>query len=1198
MTAGFAVIRRNIYATQLRGALVIVLTSAVCATLFAQSDRGTIRGVVRDTSGAVVPNAAVAVVNIGTNSEYKTISNASTGDFTAPGLPTGNYRVRVESSGFKSLVQEPVAVLAGDTVSLDIKLEVGATQETVEVTSDAPLIQTDTARVATQVSNKFVEELPLAVNGAVRSPFDLAGVTGDTTYAVGGTQMRIGGGKAGYFGMTLEGTPVTVVFSGGGNQTFTTVNSPSVEAIAEFAVDSNAFKAEFGHASGGSVSFVAKSGTNQLHGSAYEFLRNTVLGARGFFAAKTPTLKQNDFGATLGGPVIIPKIYNGKNRTFFFFSYEGFRNRAGALPTPYSVPPPDLLNGNFSNWVNGSGQRYTIYDPMTTSFNATTGTYSRQAFTGNIVPTSRIDPVAQSIIAFAAPLIVPNAPGLVPGTSAYVRNNYINSVGTSQAPSDKTSIKADQLLTSNQRISFYYGKGSLFGQYGPSGTTGLPEPLSGTTSYSRSGIYRGSHDYTITPRLLNRFYFGINRFIQGQGSVATLAGTPFSQDLVKTVTTSWQSRGICIPGYPACGYNFPQVSFGSDFTAWGAQTTGGSYNNIDEYRDDMTWIKGAHTFKWGGFYDNSLYIGIGDQSIEGNVTFSPLNTGVPGNTNMATGGGSALASFLLGQVYGYSLQTPRYIATHYRSAAGYIQDDWKVFRKLTVNLGVRVEYVLAPIVDDDQQSNFDATIPNPAAGGIKGAMLFAGTCSACTGSRTMVPKWHGYAPRSGFAYALDSKTTIRGGAGISFGPLLSSGGADHYQGEAVNVTATSTNQGISPLWTLSQGAPPWHPVPETDPAVANGASPAFWNGATATRPSNEYSFSFDIQRQLTSSLSVDAGYAGTMASGIVSSLLEFNALNYAALPANLNPFTTSGAGLLSSAIGSPAANAAGIVAPFANFSSLWGSGASVAQALRPFPQYGSIDTVAGGGDKLGHSTYNALSIRVNKRLAHGFTLQGSYNFSKYLTDADSTGPENPYNRRIEKNLSVTDQTHVAKVIYAVDLPFGKGRKYLNQNRWLDAVLGGWRLAGINVYQSGTPLALTTTINIPIFSGPDHITLPPSGYTGWRGTYTGNFDPNVNRFLQPSSFFGPQPTNQFGNATTTNPKERNFAGLNENMSLAKTFSIRERTRFELRAEAFNVLNRTIFGPVANALSLQNANFGNWASQANTPRQMQVTGKLSW
>ena len=497
-----------------------MVRSVCCALLFAatislaQTDRGVITGTVRDATGAVVPGAQVTATHTATNTSFKT-NTTSSGDFTAPSLPVGAYQVRVENPGFRTHIRENVVLTAGSTARVDVQLEVGATQQTVEVIASAQMLMTDTARVSSQVSNTLVNQLPVVVNGGVRSPFDLASITPDVTGT--GGDFRIAGGTANHFGMTLDGVSLSISRSASGRD-WVEINAPSVESITEFAVESGGFKAEFGQASGGSVSFVSKSGTNAVHGSAYEFLRNQKLDARGFFGATKPVYKQNNFGATVGGPVWIPKLYNGRDRTFFFFSYEGFRNRVGASPTPYSVPPPEFFTGDLRNYVDASGKMYQIYDPGTQRLVGST--YVRDPFVNNQIPQNRFDPIAKAINAYVQPLLKANVPGLVPGTSGYTRNNYI-SYGTSISPQNKYNFKGDQVLTTNHRLSFIFGRTRDIDYYGPEGAPGLPKPLSGNPGYNRSDVYRVSWDYTLSPTWLNRFYAGINRWRQNHGSYAT-----------------------------------------------------------------------------------------------------------------------------------------------------------------------------------------------------------------------------------------------------------------------------------------------------------------------------------------------------------------------------------------------------------------------------------------------------------------------------------------------------------------------------------------------------------------------------------------------------------------------------------------------------------------------------------------------------
>jgi hypothetical protein len=413
--------------------IVYLVLVSVCAaaTLFAQTDRGVITGTVKDASGAVVPDAQITATQNATNAAFKTKSTSS-GDFTAPSLPVGTYQLRVEKTGFKNAVVNGIVVAAGATVPLDVTLKLGTTQQTVEVVANAQLVQFEAGRVATEVSSRLVDQLPVVVNGAVRSPFDLSSSTAEVASA---GQFRVGGGRGGAYGMTLDGSSITTAGQLDSNGvTWTQINTPSVDALTEFSVTAAGFKADVGHASGGTMSFVSKSGTNDFHGTAYEFLRNQVLDAKGFFGTTRPVYKQNDFGFTVGGPVWIPKVYNGRDKTFFFFSYEGFRNRAGATPTPYSIPPQEFFTGDLHNYVDANGKMYQIYDPASTTL--VNGTYTRTAFPNNQIPQNRIDPVSKSIIKYVQPLLQSNVPGLVPGTSGYVRNNYLSN-GTTIAPNNK-----------------------------------------------------------------------------------------------------------------------------------------------------------------------------------------------------------------------------------------------------------------------------------------------------------------------------------------------------------------------------------------------------------------------------------------------------------------------------------------------------------------------------------------------------------------------------------------------------------------------------------------------------------------------------------------------------------------------------------------------------------------------------------------
>jgi hypothetical protein len=1140
----------------------------ICAVsvLLAQQDRGVITGTVKDATGAVVPGAQVTAVHTATNANYKTNTTTS-GDFTLPSLPVGAYRLRVEIQGFKAHVQDNVVLAAGGTARVDVQLELGTTLQTVEVSAKAQLLESETARLQAQVDSKMVDSLPLVVAGNMRSAFDLAVTTPGVETS--GSSTRVGGGQAGQFGITLDGvsagTGSSNATTGGYANDWVQINTPSVDAITEFSVDTGGFKAEYGQASGGLISFVSKSGTNKFNGSAYEFLRNNAMDARSFFAARTQIYKQHDFGATAGGPVWIPKLYNGKDKTFFFFSYEGFRNRVGATATPYSVAPPEFYTGDLHNFVDQNNKMIPIYDPASTK--QQNGTWVRDVFPNNQIPQARFDSLSKVMMQYGS-AVSPNVAGLVPGTSAYVRNNYISNGAVSLTPFNKTSFKVDQYLKAAHRLAFYFGRTTRNDTAGPNGAPGLPGALSSyQMGFRTSDVYRLSWDYTIGPRLVNRFNAGGNNWREDHWSL--------SQNQAQS-GQGWKNK-FCLPNVPDCDTNLSLVSFNGEFTGWGGYAHNGSDNPVVDFNDDMTYVRGKHTFKWGYAYDNTHYDGKGQQDIAGNTTFDRSLTSIPLNTNQATGGGSAFAAFLLGDAYSGMVHTGTlFVARSYRGHAFYFQDDWRANSRLTLNIGLRYEFELPPLDGNKEMTDFDPTLPNPKAGGIPGAIIFGGT-------GPMTPGWYGaLGPRLGFAYRLSDKTVIRGAFARSFGAIR--GGPRHAQGGASDLSFVNTSQGLYPAYIYSQGVPAYPLPPNEDPSVANGASAAWFQGKEAARQPETLDSTFSIQRQLKGNMMLEVNYHGVAGSHLPGNPLNYNQVDFSSLPSYLSPFTAAGRSLLNASIGSPAAIAAGISAPYPSFTG------SVAQALRPFPQYTSIGAEARGG----HSTYHALAVSLQKRYSFGLTFQGSYVLSKALTDTDSTSLEDQFNRTLEKSIASYDQTHSAKVSYVYELPFGQKRKWLNSGL-MSRVVGGWRISGTNVYQSGFPMGLGTTISFPVnTANRPYVTT----YDGWRGTSTGAFDPNVNSFLQPASFFGTQPTDRVGNMTRYNPKLRNFPSLNENVSLAKSIVLHESLRLDLRGEAFNLFNRVLFGPLSSATVLQNPNFGLWRAQSNSPRQMQLALKLYW
>jgi hypothetical protein len=714
-----------------RSLVRLACLTLVSFSLFAQSERGSITGTVHDSSGAVIPEAKITITNAATNAVSNAISNGS-GEFTVPSLQPGAYNVRVEKQGFRPSEERGLNLDAGLTARADATLEVGASSQVIEVDANVIQLQTEDAKNSVTLENKFVDDLPLVVNGTVRTPFDLASLTPDAKNLGGDNGFSVGGGQVAAYGTSLDG--VSTNTSRALSKSWVASNSPSVEAIEQFTVDTNGYKAEYGHAGGGNLTYASKSGTNQFHGSAYEFLRNNDFDANNWFNNRSgianSIYKQNDFGATAGGPIRIPKLVKSQVKSFFFFSYEGFRNRAGANGTTFTVPATEMYGGDFTKWVTAAGVQIPIYNPLSQVTNAD-GSVTRQPFAGNMIPQSLWSPAAIKALGVfqGGGMLKPNN-GAAAGTAAYVANNYLVTSGTSVNPVNKLSLKGDHTFNDKQRISGYWEHDRENTNPGPDGPATLPGLY---TNYNNliqgSDVFRMSWDWTFSPTRLNHFYAGGNNWDQDHKPPQELIG-------------NWQNK-FCLGNVPNCNENLVNLfsgGTGDTYSTWGGQADNGSENTVYAYNDDFTWISGKHTIKFGGMYQLNHYNGFGRRCEAGCVGFSYEETGVAGGTN-PNAGGNAFASFLLGYADSGQIDTVRFIGQQFPYFGGYLQDDWRVNNKLVLNMGVRWDVNLPPTGLNDRWTDFSPTTPNPGAGGIPGAVLFAGSCAGCVGTRSLANLW-------------------------------------------------------------------------------------------------------------------------------------------------------------------------------------------------------------------------------------------------------------------------------------------------------------------------------------------------------------------------------------------------------------------------------------------------------------------------
>ncbi|MBZ5654549.1 MAG: carboxypeptidase-like regulatory domain-containing protein [Acidobacteriia bacterium] len=1176
------------------------LSLLMLETAVAQSDRGTLAGTILDSSGAVVSNAAITVTGADTGTVYEAVSGSS-GAYRIPDIRPGAYNVKVAATGFKTEERTGVVIQVNTVSSLDITMQIGSAQETLTVVADAPTLQTESSDIGTVVDKRQIQDLPLALNSTGQSHlrstesfvFLAPGTAGPGTNSdspsSGIFESKLSGGQNFSTEVLLDG--VSIVHAELGS-TFDE-NAPSVEALNEFKVTTSTIPAEFGRTSGGVESFSTKSGANTFHGTAFDILRNDKLDANSWFnnyvGAPKPTDHQNDFGGSLGGPIWIPGLYNGRNKSFFFFSWEQYRNTEGT--TSVTTLPTDLeRTGDFSALLGAPLEGVTnpcdgtpvlkgqIFDPATTAECGGTG---RKAFAGNIIPGDRISQVALNVLDFLQvhPNVAPN-----PGNLNGLISNFLF-LSTKPVRDTTMTFRIDQDWGNANKFWFSY---SSRDQEQLNGTPALPPPLDQNFFKSRFSHYiRFSWDRTISQTLLNHFTVGFNRLNDPSKGVA-VTGQDWEQTL-----------GIT----GASGIAFPQFGFGGSPLNVGYQGFGGgSFDNAIPnsliFADSVSWVRGRHSLRMGFEWRHSQFSRIANANTSPNYSFENLQTAVAANDTQT---GDPFASFLLGLPNEESLQisshNPRWISNYY---VGYIQDDFKFRRDLTFNIGFRYDVDTPRHEAEGAQSVLSLTTLNsgneavPISPSVPGALIYG---RSATGLKTY---YKDFAPRLGFAYAPEKlfghlpNTVIRGGYGIYYSALSYSDFGDSFtSGTTVNPDFKSQDGFTSsPAQSLDAGFPSFtHPSNASDPSLLNGGFPNY-GAAEYGRPGMIQNWSFEVQNELARDLILSVGYVGTRATRLRSNLVQVNSIHpeFYSLGTKLND-------PISSVEGQATLASLGITEP-SWFRPLYGDGEPIGQLLRPFPQFQSISS--GTAENVGQSSFNALEMKLERRFRNGLNLLASYTFSKTLTDADSTfptfsgfasnnfGAQNPFNLKTEKALSYQDTPHALVISYLYELPVGPGKKYLNHGI-ASKVLGGWQISGVHRYQSGSPVIMNSYAPSPPFSGgnfkyslipgvpiysPDKASFNPNLSTGCQeNTTDGTFTPlnpsnnyfNCAAFLdQNADGLVAQRGYTFGNLPLTLGNVRSDPYFSEDFAIIKRLPITESHVLSLKVDIPNAFNRHVFG----------------------------------
>lgn len=1096
---------------------VAVLVALTCLSIPCQAQLSTaeLSGSVLDVSGAAVPNAKVVATDQATNQDHEASVNSS-GSYSLILLPPGDYTVSVEAPGFRKLIQNGVSLQVAQKARLDLTLQLGQINETVEVTAQAPLLESDSSSLGTVVNQRLVNELPLNGRNFVQLATLSPGVNG-VGYSASGTIMS--GTRPD------DRRPGTEIFANGNREgsnnflydgiddnerlTLSIVLRPAVEAVREFKIQTNLYSAEIGRNSGAVVDVVTKSGGNRVHGSVFEYLRNSAMDARNFFnpvGTAFPTFRLNQYGGSFGGPVVLPKIYNGKNRTFFFVDFEGYQRDSQQLLLG-NVPTLRMRSGDF-------GQTASIYDPLTTRVNPNGSGFIRDRFAGNQIPISRWDPIsAKMITAYPVP------------TASSVFNNYLSNQTQNQRW-NQGDVRVDHQISS---------KDNFFARWSPQTTeTVVPSTYPATTiagisqpvNLSDEGSFAGtafqptqhavaSYIRIISPTLVNEFRAGFNRYRLDYTANQFAPGAQLGNKLGvpnANVTPNEQNLPIFSPSnYIGIGQTRSLPIFRRE--------------NTFEYLDNLTYTKGTHTLKWGAdFRRRQLTIYQTNQG-NGRFNFSPAFTD---SRQTGIAGGDSMASFLLGYptliAHDYTLNWP---GERGLELGLYASDDWRVSRNLTLNLGLRWDYFSPFSEVSNRWANFNLETARIDVAGRNGVNDYAG----------VQPYYANFGPRFGFAYQAAKSTVVRGGFGLFYNPTGSEGNSLRLFRQLPFGSTLSISPGdIFVGQRVQDGFPSLQPV---NYAFADSPFGVMFAVNSNFRPSYAEQFNFTLEHEVSpAAMVIKAAVVGNPGRHLYNTWNANQAI--------------------------PGATALNSRRPL-----------FVANSTLSDVNYFTTD---------GLSEYYAFQLTVNKRLSNGVSTLIGYTWSHAIDDvplefgggAAGPQPQDPRNIAAERGNSIIDMRHRLTLSYVWELPFGKGKAFLNRGGIVNALLGGWQTNGILSVQTGlpfSPVLQTSTTNTGTGSRPN-----VSGAPTYPKTLQHWFDTSA--FNTPAQY-------TYGNAG------RNIlfgpGRVNWDMSLFKSFAIHEETRFEFRAEAFNIFNHPQFGlPNPN---IGNAQAGSITSTVGNPRQLQ-------
>lgn len=1151
----------------------IAVSALVPCLVIAQAQNATVSGTVTDPSGGTVPGATVVVTNTVSGTIARVVTKDD-GTFQFPNLVPALYDIRVSIKGFRDVLQRGIVVSVNASLRVPIALEIGDATQTVEVNANASPLNFDTSEVKSEIRQEQIADLPLTVSGKQRSAASIAfimpGVNTGGWIAGDMNTAKFNGGQMRSDEAVLDG--VSMVEGMLNKSGMISINSDmpiSPDAVEEMSVLTSNYDVSFGSPSAVTV-VSTKKGTNEYHGGAYEFLRNEDINATPWGAKIKPKNRENDFGAFVSAPLKIPgAFWSATKKSFVFLNFEGYRSKGGTTVPVYSLPTAKMRGGDFSEWP------FPIYDPATSRL--VSGTIVRDQFTGcdgrspNVICATDPRLAASLAPAWVKLVPTPNRPG--------VSNNWEAPVGLVDilaSQTDQWDLRADQYYRDKDHFEVtYHYRGTL-----PFNQNALPVPLdNGSTRIPNySHVARFNYDHTFSANLLNHFAVGY-------------------LDLVTATYNSSDGAVNKVPAIPGVYStdHVPVINIAA-YTSYGG--------NGDQYfrrpawvgNDTLTWVKGSHTLKFGVEIRNLAYVFLGRPNGSGTFSFNALSTGVLGSNS-----GNAYASFLLGYVGSASASyytLPSYWGKEH-TIAGFVGDTWKAAPKLTVTLGIRWDGYTPPFEGNNKMSFFDPYGANSGAGGRAGRLAFSGTDYGVNSYGARYPEGayyfkRGFAPRLGLAYALGNHTVVNSGFGLFVMQPYFAGdsGAIATDGYNASVGFSSGDGGLTPAFLLQNGIPQtFQKPPFINSTYLNGQTAPSYRTTYGNQPGNMMQWNLTVQHQFSPNQSLAVSYVGNKGTRLPSNLLPLNALDpkYLSMGSALNAQFQSGQTALN-----------GVNIPYAGWvEQMRGCVPSVAQALLPYPQY--CGNIRGLDENLGNSTYHSLQAKFDRRFSKGVSLQTMYTFSKNLTNADTEKPGavriTPYQQNRTKGLSSTDVPHALSAMLLYQLPIGKGRQFLNSGGILDKIVGGWQISTIVRLQSGVPIQFYSgTCNIP---GQFAMGCLPSvlpGQSPWavdKGSWTpGRPLFNKSAFESSSSF------NYYPGVGSVMTNLRGFPFRNQDLSLLKDVQLSDRFRFQMRFEAFNVLNLHNFSRTPVSVDVSSPNFGLWDGQTSPPRNLQIGGKLTF